>query len=116
MRKKICLFLPLLFSSCSIAFDSLTEDDWKGTTIYTFIDAANREVTISWRWSKESCLYRSRYIKTFFYFGVLSLLAGAEDIDRNVANANPFKDASRPYFDVNVNTFSALPSCSKGGP
>ena len=47
MTKKICLFLPLLFSSCSIAFDSLTEDDWKGTTTYTFIDAANREVTIS---------------------------------------------------------------------
>ncbi len=54
-------------------------------------------------------------LRRYSYIGDRENLIAAEDIDRNVG-ANVFEDVSRPYYDINKEYFSTLPSCGKGGP
>lgn len=55
-------------------------------------------------------------LRLYSYVGHMNKIIGAEDIDRNVDGANPFKDISRPYFDVHKDLLSKTLSIGIGGP
>ena len=121
IKKNICLLLPLIITSCKVQF---MKDDETPTqtediiikTPETVTDAINREVKVVKDNIKKVICIGAGALRLYSYVGNLDLLSGVEDIDRNVENANPFKDASRPYYDINVERFAELPSCGKGGP
>ena len=82
----------------------------------TIVDSTNREVSLNPSEVKKVVCVGAGALRLYSYVGDLNLLSGIEDIDRSVAGANPFANASRPYYDVNKDLFSKLPSCGKGGP
>ena len=100
----------IITTSCSSNTNSSSDNE------ITINDLNNREVKLDLSKIKKVVCVGAGALRLFSYVGNLDLLSGVEDIDRNIEGANPFANASRPYYDVNVEKFSKLPSCGLGGP
>lgn len=117
------LFCSTIGLSCNnnanINSNSNKENNTNETIInetITIVDSINREVLLNPSDVKKVVCVGAGALRLYSYVGNLNLLSGVEDIDRSIAGANPFANASRPYYDVNKDLFSKLPSCGKGGP
>ena len=79
-------------------------------------DLLNREIKLDLSKIQKVVCVGAGALRLYSYVGNLDLLSGVEDIDRNISGTNPFSNASRPYYDVNIEKFEKLPSCGVGGP
>lgn len=107
MKKKLIILTALLLSSCN-KVDSNNDE-------FIVTDLVNREVKINSKSKERVLCIGAGALRLYSYIGDVKKLVAVEDIDRNV-NSNIFENVSRPYYDVNKEYFSTLPSCGKGGP
>ena len=107
MKKKLIILTALLFSSCNKVDNSNYE--------FIVTDLVNREVKINSKSKERVLCIGAGALRLYSYIGDVKKIVAVEDIDRNV-NSNIFENVSRPYYDVNKEYFSTLPSCGKGGP
>ena len=105
MKNKVlflaCILSLSLLASCGEKPEPEGED-------VTITDTAGREVTINTAKVKRVICVGAGALRMYTYAGDLSLLVGAEDIDRGVESANPFKEAARPYYDANKEYFEKI--------
>ena len=111
--KRISSLVLLSLLSSVVSCSSINSS---GSEEITVTDSLNREIKVDLSKIKKVVCVGAGALRLFSYVGNLDLLSGAEDIDRNIDSANTFKNASRPYYDVNVEKFEKLPSCGVGGP
>lgn len=114
MKTKTLLLTACLFltgcttpgkNSVSLSSDSLIK----------VTDRIGREVKLHKKDAERVLCIGAGALRRYSYIGDRKKIIAAEDIDRNVS-ANIFQDVSRPYYDVNKEYLSTLPSCGKGGP
>lgn len=111
IKNKILISATLISSFINLGCTKTSSN-----TTYRIVDSLGRSVSFNPDEIKKVVCIGAGALRLFTYVGDLKLLSGAEDIERGVEGANPFLEASRPYFDVNKDFFATLPSCGKGGP
>ena len=110
MKKTLLFLLPLIsLAACSNVAQG------EGTYV---VDSVNRKVLIKKGSYKRIVCIGAGALRLYSYVGDVSLLSGVEDIDNSSLSARPkmFDNVARPYFIVNEDAFSLLPSCGVGGP
>ena len=110
MKKTLLLLLPIIsLAACS----NVTQGE--GTYV---VDSVNRKVLVKKGSYKRIVCIGAGALRLYSYVGDISLLSGVEDIDNSSLSARPkmFDNVARPYFIVNEDAFSLLPSCGVGGP
>lgn len=125
MTKSIILLTSLFSLAACQGQESTTEGNTEGikpstpssevSTTVEIKDMLGRDVTVKKDAKERVICLGAGALRLYSYVGDVNKLVGVEDIDRNVG-ANPFKDVSRPYYDLHEAHFSTLPSCGKGGP
>lgn len=107
--KKSILLLPFVCMSLFSCEKNKDEYDFYVT------DMIGRKVGINNDDYKRVLCIGAGALRMYSYIGDINNIIAAEDIDRNVG-MNPFTSVSRPYYDINKEYLSTLPSCGKGGP
>ena len=114
MKKQIVLMSLFVLSLMSCGSNITSNSEITENTI-TITDMASRENTIKESDRERVLCIGAGALRLYSYVGDISKLVAVEDIDRSV-DSNIFADVSRPYYDLNKEAFSKLPSCGKGGP
>ena len=114
MKKQIVLMSLSVLSLMSCGSNITSNSEITENTI-TITDMASRENTIKESDRERVLCIGAGALRLYSYVGDISKLVAVEDIDRSV-DSNIFADVSRPYYDLNKEAFSKLPSCGKGGP
>lgn len=111
INKSLLLLAAVLgMTACGNSSTTSEKDD-----SVTVTDVLGRTVKVNKDDSEKVLCLGAGALRLYSYVGDVKNLVGVEDIDR-IPEANPFKDVSRPYFDLHETFFSTLPSCGKGGP
>lgn len=108
MKKPLLLLLSVLsLASCNL------QKEEEGIQV---TDTLNRTHTISKSKRSRVVCIGAGALRLYSYIGERELLCGVEDIDSANEDYNPFKDISRPYYDINKDFYKTLMSCGRGGP
>lgn len=110
------LFLTSLIGLATLTSCGEKPVDPTGDTTVTITDVVGRQITINTSKINRVICAGAGALRMYTYGGDLTKLVGVEDIDRGVEGANPFAQASRPYYDANKELFDSLPSIGIGGP
>lgn len=113
MKKQLVLSILSVLTLMSCNGKTFSTSSSENTI--TITDLASRENTIKQSDSERVLCIGAGALRLYSYVGDISKLVAVEDIDRSV-DSNIFADVSRPYYDLNKEAFSKLPSCGKGGP
>lgn len=110
MKNKILFLLPLLFTTigCSNNESTPTGED------KTIIDTQGREVTYNTGKLNRVICIGAGALRYYSYIGDINKIVAVEEIDSK--NTFGVGQALRPYYQANVDYFSSLPLCGKGGP
>lgn len=114
-RKNVfALLLSLVvLASCGNANESQSASAENGKIEVT--DMVGRTVAVDEGAKDRVLCIGAGALRMYSYIGDINNIVAVEDIDRDV-DSNVFASVSRPYYDLNREYFSTLPSCGKGGP
>lgn len=110
MKNKILFLLPLLFTTIGCSNNESTsvgEDK-------TITDTQGREVTYNTGKLNRVICIGAGALRYYSYIGDINKIVAVEEIDSK--NTFGVGQALRPYYQANVDYFSSLPLCGKGGP
>lgn len=129
----LLLALAMMFSLCACGSQSAPAQDTpqpseaqeqesaapsEAPSEITVTDMIGRELTVTpGSYTRVVCIGAGA-LRMYSYIGNVALLCGVEDIDNLTLEERPkmFDSVARPYVLAYGDVFSALPSCSVGGP
>lgn len=122
MKKFLYVLSALLLSLSLIGCKTKTAKPTEPAEV-TIKDSLEREVTLKPSEIKRVVCVGAGALRLYSYIGDINKIVGAEDIDRNLDNADlslfgakGFKGISRPYYDVNKDYLKTVVTVGLGGP